>query len=367
MKELLHVMTNEKIPRDTRIIVVDPLWCPNEATANLIAAQVKETQDAMDGYEWHNVEGVRQCSLQHASQARCLGSKYFEESNAHLPMFGRHSKRDAENDSRPTKLLYILVQLLIEAQRNQRGEFLVASADYGPRGKCLPTNMHVYVLTVATAQKLLDNLDVITCEVEGLPEKDRSSFSEILLHLFIWHAEFKKIRVGYLQPSIGNRLHYAHTGGEPSIHMPVAYAHVRKEPWKHDSCGQPYPKRDAFGCMYFMLMTMDNSMQRLDDACYFNCDIKEEEVREWITFWDETKLVVDESYADEEKYELCIDGVYKEVTPRILYKKVAPWKATDNKYTGKAFVTAKRKRGERSSRQLTKYRKYTSCAAKAPY
>ncbi len=67
-KELLLVMTNEKLPLDTRIIVVDPMWCPDEEVANRKANHVEEAQ--LTAFEWIRLARRRGGPLAHTA-ARC--------------------------------------------------------------------------------------------------------------------------------------------------------------------------------------------------------------------------------------------------------------------------------------------------------
>ena len=89
VQELLLLMTNPKLPGDTRFVLVDPLHCLELEFPDLIADTVQRQIHLEKAHDWCEFNGTKYNSVAQAAQARFLELPQFEATEVHVHMKGR--------------------------------------------------------------------------------------------------------------------------------------------------------------------------------------------------------------------------------------------------------------------------------------
>ena len=87
--ELLLLMTNPKLPGDTRSILVDPHFCLELEFADLIADTVQRQSHIATAHDWCEFNGEKHSTVAEAAKARFLAMPQFEATDVHVRMKGR--------------------------------------------------------------------------------------------------------------------------------------------------------------------------------------------------------------------------------------------------------------------------------------
>ena len=259
--ELLLLMTNPKLPGDTRIILMNPLCCFELEYADLIADTVQRQCHLQHSHNWCEYDGETYDSVAQAAKARFLALPKFETPPPHVHMQGRGPDYKNTDDIAPTPIVSKLAAVLRKGHRCGNGDILFLSNNFvltqGPFELRTGDEMHMTAFTVGAARKLLERFD---SEIKPLLLEVRKEghcmHIGIVLRRFIlanhnWDAE---LSFGWLLPTFGHVLHFK----EPMF-LPISedYTFERDEFWKYKWVGKMYMWKSETEMPYVQIFKMD--------------------------------------------------------------------------------------------------------------
>ena len=309
--ELLLLMTNPKLPGDTRFILMDPLHCLELEFADLIADTVQRQSHLENSHDWREFDGVKYNSVAEAAKARFLAMPQFEATEVHVHMKGRGKHYKNTDDISPTPVVSKLVHVLKVAYKRGKGDVVFLANDYGYdfQAKKLSTkdDMHMTAFTVGAARKLLAKFDSeIKPILEDVKSKDFMHIGVVLKRYMFstlkWDAD---ISFGWLVPTFGHVLHF-----QNPIIQPIRndFDWTRIEYWDYGWVGDMsmWRNSDKMSKVEIFEMTHDECLKFV---CHVPLHFPLERQACWITYIDPPHLQPqsDKSIAEY----LKIDGEFK--------------------------------------------------------
>ena len=365
--ELLLLMTNPKLPGDTRIILVNPRWCLEIDFADHIADTVQRQSHLAGSLDWTEFNGQVYNTAAEAAKARFLSMNHFEAEDPHVHMKGRENTYKNTDDVLPTPLCSKLVQCLKSAYSRGHGDvvYLAKNYDYEYVAGDLSSaeDMHMTAFTVAAARKMHATWETeIRPILEDVKAEDQMHIGLALKRFEMmnldWHAD---ISFAYMVPTFGHVINFKNPIIQP---IPKDFNWARIEHWAFGWVGNLSMWESTVEMPHCEIFEMQHSGV-LKFVVRVELSFPLEPHCRWITYIDPHHLQPKSHSSVAES--LTIDGVYSYAYDLPHPTEVFPEQDLGFRdfTNGGENPTKKMKRGFRSGRTRYKNRVWTCTETKA--